>query len=187
MIRRNIEFDSPVHTYVRDLTPTVQAMIDETRTQSGLVVVGSRHTTMGIIVHELDEEKLRDDLVWFSQMMVPEDVRSTWVTSQYRSQFPVTERFTHNCMDNPRRSPDEIDQDHNAARHIRALLMSHPSVVIPVEDGVLDLGKYQQIAAFEFDGRDGTGVNPLRKRTVVMRIQPDATPNLVLPSITLPR
>jgi len=35
---------------------------------------------------------------------------------------------------------------------------AHSSVVVPFRKGKLLLGKYQQVAAFEFDGRDGTGV-----------------------------
>lgn len=172
MYSREIIFDSPAHTYIRDLTPYVQGMVVETQTDSGLAVVTSRHTTMGIIVCELDEPRLLRDLVWFSRMLVPEDSRSTWAIPAYKSRFPVTDQFRHNCMDNPRRDPSEMDQDHNGARHIRQLLFSHPSVGVPIRDQGLTLGKYQGIAAFEFDGRDGSGVNPLRRRVVEVIIYP---------------
>lgn len=67
---------------------------------------------------------------------------------------------------------NEIAEDYNAAAHIRALAFSHPSVVVPVRRGKLELGKYQQVAAFEFDGRDGKGKNPVRKRTIQIWICP---------------
>jgi thiamine phosphate synthase YjbQ (UPF0047 family) len=75
-------------------------------------------------------------------------------------------------MDSPLRDPDEIDDDYNAGRHIRALMYSHQSVAVPIRDGKLELGKYQQVAAFEFDGRDGKGKNPIRNRTVQIWIYP---------------
>jgi len=47
-----------------------------------------------------------------------------------------------------------------------------PVFVVPFRKGKLLLGKYQQVAAFEFDGRDGTGVNPIRQRTMQIWIHP---------------
>jgi thiamine phosphate synthase YjbQ (UPF0047 family) len=46
------------------------------------------------------------------------------------------------------------------------MIYSHPSVVIPIREGKLELGKYQEVAVMEFDGRDGKGKNPKRIRTV---------------------
>ena len=65
-----------------------------------------------------------------------------------------------------------MDEDYNAAAHIRALTFSHPSVVVPILNSKLELGKYQQVAAFEFDGRDGSGKNPVRNRTIQVWICP---------------
>ena len=45
-------------------------------------------------------------------------------------------------------------------------------MTVAIRDGKLDLGKYQQVGIFEFDGRDGKGVNPIRKRTVQIWISP---------------
>ncbi|MCL5435345.1 MAG: YjbQ family protein, partial [Patescibacteria group bacterium] len=76
----------------------------------------------------------------------------------------------HRCQDNP--YCDEIDEDYNAAAHIRSLALSHSSVIVPIRKGKLELGKYQQVAIFEFDGRDGKGKNPIRTRTVQIWISP---------------
>jgi thiamine phosphate synthase YjbQ (UPF0047 family) len=132
--------------------------------------VNSKHTTLGIIVNEALEPNLINDIVNHTKQLVHEDKRSTWCESgDY--EHPLCD-YKHCCMDNPLREPDEIDEDYNAGRHIRALLYSHPSVSIPFRDGKLELGKYQQVAIFEFDGRDGSGKNPIRQRTVQIWIHP---------------
>ena len=48
-----------------------------------------------------------------------------------------------------------------------------------IRDGKLELGKYQQVAMFEFDGRDGKGKNPIRKRTIQIWIVPADTLEII--------
>ena len=128
---------------------------------NGFVLVNSKHTTMGIIVNEIAEPNLLQDMVAYTLRHIPEDKRSTRVHKDYKH---PTSDYKHRCQDNP--FCNEVDEDYNAAAHIRALLFSHASVTMPIKNGQLDLGKYQQIAIFEHDGRDGKGKNPVRQRTV---------------------
>lgn len=46
---------------------------------------------------------------------------------------------------------DETDYKKNAEGHLQAILTGH-HIVLPVTDGRLDLGTYQTIYYFEFDG-----------------------------------
>lgn len=166
---KQLKFPSTDHTYLKDITPDVRESIEKAKVDSGFIFVNSHHTTLGIVINEIAEPNLLNDILDHTLHHVPEDRRSTRVAGKKAYHHPTTD-YTHRCQDNP--FCDEQDEDYNAASHIRALLFSHPSVVVPVMDGKLQLGKYQQIAIFEFDGRDGTGKNPIRQRTVQIWIHP---------------
>lgn len=164
---KEIKFPSTKHTYIKNITEDINDAIKKLKVDSGFVFVNSKHTTLGIIINETAEPNLLNDILSHTLHHIPEDRRSTRVSKDYK--YP-TRDYTHRCQDNP--FCDEIDEDYNAASHIRALLFSHPSVVVPIKDGELELGKYQQVAIFEFDGRNGKGKNPVRQRTVQVWIHP---------------
>lgn len=164
---KELKFNSTVHTYIKNITDIVSDAIKKSKTKQGFAVVLSKHTTLGIIVHEIAEPNLLEDIIHHSLSSVHEDKRSTRVHKEYKH---PTRDYKHRCQDNP--YCDEIDEDYNAAAHIRSLTLSHSSVTIPIRNGKLELGKYQEVAIFEFDGRDGKGKNPVRKRTVQIWINP---------------
>ena len=167
MLLKELKFDSTKHTYIKNITDVVNDVIKKAKVNQGFTVVSSKHTTLGIIVHEIAEPNLLEDIVHHSLDLVHEDKRSTRVHKDYKH---PTKDYKHRCQDNP--YCDEIDEDYNAAAHIRALTFSHSSVTMPISNGKLELGKYQEVAIFEFDGRDGKGKNPVRKRTVQIWISP---------------
>ena len=164
---KELKFSSTTHSYLKDITDEINAAIKKAKVKEGFVFVNSKHTTLGIVVGEIAEPNLLNDILHHTLHSIPEDKRSTRVSADYK--HPTTD-YLHRCQDNP--YCDEMDEDYNAAAHIRALTFSHPSVVVPVRSGKLDLGKYQQVAYFEFDGRDGTGKNPIRQRTIQVWICP---------------
>ena len=174
MYLHEIKFDSTQATYVKDLTDEVNEIIKKSKTQQGTVMVSSRNTTLGIILNEIAEPNLIRDVINHSLESVHEDKRSVRAGKDYT--HPTTD-YKHRCQDNP--FCNEIDEDYNAAAHIRALTFSHPSVTVPIRAGRMELGKYQQVAMFEFDGRDGTGKNPIRKRTIQIWIVPADTLEII--------
>ncbi len=167
MFLNEIKFDSTEHTYIKDITDIVNGVIKKTKTRQGFAIVSSKHTTLGIVVNEIAEPNLLGDFIDHSLGSIHEDKRSTRVHKHYKH---PTRDYKHRCQDNP--FCNEIDEDYNAAAHIRSLTFSHSSVTVPIRKGKLELGKYQQVAIFEFDGRDGKGKNPVRKRTVQIWISP---------------
>ncbi len=164
---KELKFPSTKDTYLKDITGAVNKAIKSSGVVDGFVFVNTKHTTMGIVVNEIAEPNLLEDILHHTLHAIPEDKRSTRVSKEYK--HPTTD-YHHRCQDNP--YCDEIDEDYNAAAHIRALAFSHPSVVVPVRNNRLELGKYQQIAVFEFDGRDGSGKNPIRNRTIQVWVCP---------------
>lgn len=174
MFLKELKFDSTQHTYIKNITKEVGDAVKKIGPKQGYVYVSSKHTTLGIIIHEISEPNLISDILEHSLKSVHEDRRSTRVQKDYK--HPTTD-YKHRCQDNP--FCDEIDEDYNAGSHIRALTLSHPSVIIPIKDGKLELGKYQEVAVFEFDGRDGSGKNPVRKRTVQIWVNPAESISLI--------
>jgi thiamine phosphate synthase YjbQ (UPF0047 family) len=165
---KELKFPSIDHTYVKDITSEVNEAIEKSKTVQGFVFVNTKHTTLGVIVNEIAEPNLLNDILEHTLHSVPEDKRSTRVHGKEYG-HPTTD-YTHRCQDNP--YCDEIDIDYNAASHIRSLTFSHSSVIVPYRERKLELGKYQQVAVFEFDGRDGSGQNPIRQRTIQIWVCP---------------
>lgn len=164
---KELKFPSTKHTYLEDITDKVRGVVEKSKTQNGFVVISSKHTTLGVVVQEIAEPNLLQDIISHTLKHVPEDKRSTRVNKDYSH---PTSDYLHRCQDNP--YCDEIDEDYNAGSHIRSLMFSHSSVIVPIRKGELELGKYQQIAIFEFDGRDGKGKNPIRQRTIQIWVYP---------------
>lgn len=164
---KELKFESKKHTYIENITKIVNEAIKKSKIKQGFAFINSKHTTLGILVNEIAEPNLISDFIHHTLHSVPEDKRSTRVSKKYS--HPTTD-YKHRCQDNP--YCDEIDEDYNAAAHIRSITYSHSNVVLPIKEGKLDLGKYQEVAIFEFDGRDGKGKNPIRKRTVQIWLAP---------------
>lgn len=164
---KELKFPSIKHTYIQNITKEVEGALKKAKVKDGLVVVNSKHTTLGVVIQEIAEPNLLEDMLHHSLTAVSEDRRSTKVGKDYP--HPTCD-YRHRCQDNP--YCNEVDEDYNAASHIRAMLYSHPTVAVPIRGGRLDLGKYQEVAVFEFDGRDGSGKNPVRQRTVQIWIYP---------------
>lgn len=164
---KELKFPSTTHTYFKDITEELNNLIKKIEVENGYMIVNTKHTTMGVVVNEIAEPNLLKDMIKHTLMCVPEDKRSYRASKGW--EHPTSD-YAHRCQDNP--FCDEIDEDYNAASHIRALMFSHASVTVPIQDMKLSLGKYQQVALFEFDGRDGTGKNPIRQRTIQVWIYP---------------
>ena len=164
---KELKFPSTKHTYLQDITSEINKAIKKAKVEGGFCYINTKHTTLGVVLNEIAEPNLLEDIVKHTLAHVHEDKRSTRVHNEY--EHPITD-YLHRCQDNP--YCDEIDEDYNAAAHIRALTFSHPSLIVPIRFGKLDLGKYQQVAFFEFDGRDGKGKNPIRQRTIQIWVCP---------------
>ncbi len=165
---KEIKFPSTEYACFHNLTDEVKKAVKKSKVKQGIVVVNSKHTTLTIVVQEISEPNLLKDMLNHALHHVPTDSRA-WVARKKDFSHPTAD-YSHRCQDNP--FCNEIDEDYNAPSHIRSMLYGHPSVFIPIQNGKPELGKYQEIAALEFDGRDGTGKNAIRRRTVQIWIYP---------------
>lgn len=112
---------------LRSITEEIVAFVKQTPVRDGVVQISSLHTTAGLMLNETQDALLSDMAVMFEQV-IPRGVY-----------------YKHN---------DSLFSDcdrKNADAHLRAIVVGH-SLSIPISDGQLKLGTWQNILFTEFDG-----------------------------------
>jgi secondary thiamine-phosphate synthase enzyme len=127
-------FETPHRRDYVNITAQVEEVVRRSGIRHGLVLVNPMHITAAVYVND-DEPGLIADLDDWLERLAPHE--------------PVS-AYRHN-----------VDED-NADAHLKRQLMAH-QVVLPITDGKLDLGPWEQVFYAEFDGRR-------RKRVVVKAI-----------------
>ena len=120
------------------ITDDVQAAVGESGVQEGMVLVSAMHITAGVWVND-DEPGIHEDtLEWLDKIAPP-----SWKEPENEVARELL--------------PDDGDYRHhrggedNGDAHLKNLLV-HQQVVLPITDGRLDLGPWQQVFYCEFDG-----------------------------------
>jgi len=131
MIINEINISTKERYQLIDITDKVETIVKENNVKDGVVLVFVLHTTAGILLTE-NEEGLKND--WLK-------VLGKWVHgfNPEGEQVPYGAGFEHNKNDN------------NADSHILAGLIG-PEKILPIEDGKLIRGTWQNIFLAEFDG-----------------------------------
>jgi len=120
------------------ITDDVQAAVTESGVEEGMVLVSAMHITAAVWVNDDEPGLLEDTLEWLDKLAPP-----SW-------EPPANEVATQ-------LSPDPGDYRHhrggedNGDAHFKNLLVHH-QVVLPITEGVLDLGPWQAVFYCEFDG-----------------------------------
>jgi secondary thiamine-phosphate synthase enzyme len=110
-----------------DITAKVNAVIDWKRVQSGLATLGVAGSTAALTTIEY-EPGLIQDLKDLLEKLIPSN-----------------QRYHH----------DARWGDDNGFSHLRAALFG-PSLALPIEEGRLLLGTWQQVVLLDFDNRPRT-------------------------------
>ncbi|HKY83943.1 MAG TPA: secondary thiamine-phosphate synthase enzyme YjbQ [Anaerolineales bacterium] len=129
---REIELSTRGHADIRDLTAGIERLVADSGIRDGLVSIFTPSATSGLTTIEFEDGAL-DDLRATLDRLVPPD-------AEYR----------HNLRWG----------DGNGHAHIRAALLG-PSLCVPVQEGRIRLGTWQQIVFVDFD------VRPRRRKVVV--------------------
>jgi len=111
-----------------DITDRVAATVSEADMDTGIALVSSPHTTCAVIVNEAEDGFIRD-LQRTLERIAPADAE-----------------YEHN--DAPHAEEFEAP---NGYAHVRAAILSSPSVLLPIVDGELALGRWQRIFFVELD------------------------------------
>jgi thiamine phosphate synthase YjbQ (UPF0047 family) len=121
------------------ITEDVQAAVDESGVEEGMALVSAMHITAGVWVND-DEPGIQEDaLEWLDKLAPP-----SWK--------PAANEVAEELL------PDGGDYRHhrggedNGDAHLKNLLV-HQQAILPITEGKLDLGPWQQVFYAEFDGR----------------------------------
>ena len=121
------------------ITEDVQTAVDEAGVSDGMVLVSAMHITAGVWVND-DESGLHEDtLEWLDKLAPP-----SWSD-------PAND-VAAQLLPDPGDYRHHRGGEDNGDAHLKNLLVHH-QVVLPVTDGRLDLGPWQQVFYTEFDGR----------------------------------
>jgi secondary thiamine-phosphate synthase enzyme len=121
--REIITMNTQEKKQIVNITQLVQKVVGVSGIQEGLALVYPMHTSSTVYISDSDWS-LTEDF---------DDVLEKLV--------PALAGYRH----------DETDYKKNADGHLKAILTGH-HIVLPVTEGRLDLGTYQTIYYFEFDG-----------------------------------
>lgn len=134
ILQGHLEFQTSADTDVVDLTPDVSDFVAGTGIKDGILVIFVSGSTASITTIEYETGALAD-LKRAVERLAPRD-----------------EHYEHNLRWG----------DGNGYSHVRAALLG-PSLTVPVQEGQLELGAWQQIVLCDFDNRP-------RRRRVLLRL-----------------
>lgn len=123
-------FNTEKHREYINITNDVEEIVRKSKIKEGMVLVSAMHITAGIYVNDAEYGLIKDIDEWLEEL-----------------------------------APFDINYNHhktgetNGDAHLKRLLIGH-EVIVPITNGELDFGPWQQIYYAEFDGQR-------RKRVIV--------------------
>ncbi|HRI89250.1 MAG TPA: secondary thiamine-phosphate synthase enzyme YjbQ [Candidatus Hydrogenedentes bacterium] len=125
-------FNTKKHREYINMTDTVQEIVTKSGVQEGMVLVSAMHITAGVYVNDAESGLIADIDEWLENLA------------------PFNPDYRHH-----------LTGETNGDAHLKSLVMHH-QVIVPITEGRLDLGPWQQIFYAEFDGQ--------RKKRVVIKV-----------------
>ena len=114
------------------ITDEVAAIVKTSAVADGIVLVSAMHITSGVYVNDWEDGLIHDFQVWLEKLA------------------PAGLPYKHH----------QTGED-NADAHLKRTILGH-QVVVPITNGKLDLGPWEQVFYAEFDGQ--------RKKRVVVKV-----------------
>jgi secondary thiamine-phosphate synthase enzyme len=115
-----------------NITPSVEDLVTKSGIHEGMVLVSAMHITAAVYVNDAEGGLIRDIDLWLEQLA------------------PFKQNYQHHRTG-----------ETNGDAHLKSLLMHH-EVIVPITNGKLDFGPWQQIYYAEFDGK--------RRKRVIVKI-----------------
>jgi secondary thiamine-phosphate synthase enzyme len=122
-----LEFNTTERVELKSITREIMAFVEQTPIRDGIVHISSLHTTAGLMLNET-QGALLSDISSFFEQLIPRGV-------YYKHNDPLL---------------SDCDRK-NADAHLRVLVVGQ-NLSIPIVDGKLKLGTWQNILLTEFDG-----------------------------------
>ena len=118
-----IWFNTSKHREFINITDRVEELVQRSGIAEGFVLVSAMHITAGVYVNDAEAGLIADIEEWLEHL------------APYRSDY------RHHATG-----------ESNGDAHLKSLLVHH-EVIVPITDGKLDLGPWQQVYYAEFDGQ----------------------------------
>lgn len=125
-------FNTTKHRDYINITDEVQDAVDESGIKEGMVLVSAMHITAGVYVNDAENGLISDIDKWLEELA------------------PFNINYKHH-----------MTGETNGDSHLKSLLIGH-EIIVPVTNGKLDFGTWQQIYYAEFDGQ--------RRKRVIIKV-----------------
>ncbi len=116
-------FNTKKHRDYINITDEVENIVSESEVQEGFVLVAAMHITAGVYINDAEDGIINDMDEWLEKLA------------------PFKHDYRHHRTG-----------ETNGDSHLKNLLIGH-EVIVPVTNGRLDMGPWQQIFYAEFDGQ----------------------------------
>jgi secondary thiamine-phosphate synthase enzyme len=117
-----------------DLTDDTARVVEDSGVVAGIVLLSSLHTTAGLLINEM-ETGFRSDFREVARRIAPPG-------ATYRHD-DMSVRFENLC--------EEDREFPNGHAHVQHAVIGAPSLVLPVRDARIVLGRWQRVFLIEFD------------------------------------
>jgi secondary thiamine-phosphate synthase enzyme len=126
-------FNTTKHREFINITDKVEVIVQRSSIKEGFVLVSAMHITAGVYVNDAESGLISDIEEWLEKLA------------------PYRPDYRHHATG-----------ESNGDAHLKSLLVHH-EVILPITNGSLDLGPWQQVYYAEFDGQR-------RKRVIIKAI-----------------
>jgi len=116
-------FNTKKHREFVNITAEVQKALDQAEIKEGLILVSAMHITAGVYINDAEDGLIADIEEWLEKLA------------------PFRHDYRHHRTG-----------ETNGDAHLKNLLVGH-QVIVPVTNGKLDFGPWQQVYYAEFDGQ----------------------------------
>ena len=118
-----LTFQTKKHREYLNITPEVEEALRESGIREGMILVSAMHITAAVYVNDAESGLIQDIDEWLETLA------------------PYKADYRHHRTG-----------ETNGDSHLKSLLMHH-EIIVPVTNGRLDFGHWQQIYYAEFDGQ----------------------------------
>lgn len=125
-------FNTKKHREYVNITSDVERILQKSAIKEGMILVSAMHITASVYVNDAESGLIQDIDEWLEKLA------------------PFNANYRHHRTG-----------ESNGDSHLKSLVMHH-EVIVPVTDGKLDFGPWQQIYYAEFDGQ--------RKKRVIVKV-----------------
>ena len=127
-----LTFHTKRHREYINITSEVEEALRESGIREGMILVSAMHITAAVYVNDAESGLIQDIDDWLEKLA------------------PYSPNYRHHHTG-----------ESNGDSHLKSLMIHH-EVIVPVTDGRLDLGPWQQVYYAEFDGQ--------RRKRVIIKV-----------------